>query len=249
MADTRFFDHDIHRLEAGALVKAAEPSSHSQPVHDCRTLLLSDNLSIVLCFTRGRSRDFRVLTQIKRFASVCLARNTRISIRWIRSEYNSSDRGSREHDSANDPTKSLVDHLGSNGGQTFLVSHAWLCREPGSCEYEALAATDGVAINLHLLPETLSAVAEETEDSLCIELAGDETQGPEKAQPPRDGGLRESSLPAPSYPTERLRRMRPWGTMRTGGSSFVQQQRRGEGIRRSRSCLAATRDVLGCENW
>ena len=24
----------------------------------------------------------------------------------------------------------LVDHLGSNDGQTFLVSHAWLCREP-----------------------------------------------------------------------------------------------------------------------
>ena len=97
-----------------------QPSAqHSQHVHDCRIQFLSDILSIVLCFNRGRSRDFRLFTQIRRFASVCLARNIRISIRWIPSEFNSSDRGSREHDSENDPLKSLVDHLGSNDGQTF----------------------------------------------------------------------------------------------------------------------------------
>ena len=146
MADKRFFGDDILRLEAWALVKAAERSSHSQPVHDCRILLLSDNLSFVLCFNRGRSRAFRLLTQIRRFASVHLARNIRISIRWIPSEFNSSDRGSREHDSENDASKSLVDHLGSNDGQTFPVSHTKLSRELGSCEYKAFAASDGVAI-------------------------------------------------------------------------------------------------------
>ena len=41
-------------------------------------LLLSDSISIGPRFYRGRSRDFRVLTQIRRFASVCLARNIRI---------------------------------------------------------------------------------------------------------------------------------------------------------------------------
>ena len=62
MADTWFFDDCILTHEARALVKAAAGRSvHSQPVHDCRILLLSDNLSIVLCFNRGRSRDFRVL--------------------------------------------------------------------------------------------------------------------------------------------------------------------------------------------
>ena len=64
MADKRFFDDDI-----------AERPAHSQRVHDCRILLLSENISIVLCINRGRSRDFTLLTQIRRFASVCLARN------------------------------------------------------------------------------------------------------------------------------------------------------------------------------
>ena len=73
VADKLFFDVDILRLEAQALDKAAQRSAHSQLVHDCRILLLSDTLSIVLCFTLGRSRDFRLRTQIRRFASVCLA--------------------------------------------------------------------------------------------------------------------------------------------------------------------------------
>ena len=40
--------HLILRLEARALVKAAERADHSQPAHDCMLLLHSDNLSIVL---------------------------------------------------------------------------------------------------------------------------------------------------------------------------------------------------------
>ena len=66
MADRWFFDDGILRLEAWALVKAAERAAHSRPVHDCRLLLHSDNLSTVLCFIRGRSRDFKLLTQIRR---------------------------------------------------------------------------------------------------------------------------------------------------------------------------------------
>ena len=95
-----------------------------------------------------------------------------------------------------------MDHLGSNDGQSILVSHAWLCREPGSCEYEALTTSDEVAVNRDLFPETLSTVAEEKEDSLCTELAGDETH-----QPPHDKGPRESSPSA-----KRLRRIRPGRT-------------------------------------
>ena len=76
----------------------------------------------------------------------------------------SSDRCSREYDSAYDATKSLVDHLGSHCGQMFPVSHACLSREPGSCALKAFAASDGVAIERNLFPEALSAVAEETEN-------------------------------------------------------------------------------------
>ena len=41
MADTWFFDDDILRLVNRALVKAAERAAHSQPVHDCRLLLVT----------------------------------------------------------------------------------------------------------------------------------------------------------------------------------------------------------------
>eukprot|EP00959_Pyramimonas_sp_CCMP1952_P235797 4927616-Pyramimonas_sp.AAC.1 len=52
MADRWVFADDILRLEARALVKAASRAAHSQPVKDCRVLLLWDNLSVVLCFCR-----------------------------------------------------------------------------------------------------------------------------------------------------------------------------------------------------
>ena len=54
MGDRWSFDDDILRLEALALVKAAERAVHSQPVHDCRYSVA------------------RLLTQIRRFASICL---------------------------------------------------------------------------------------------------------------------------------------------------------------------------------
>ncbi|CAK0793120.1 unnamed protein product, partial [Prorocentrum cordatum] len=63
MADRWVFADDILRLEARALVKAASRAAHSQPVKDCRVLLLWDNLSVVLCFCRFRFRDFRLLIQ------------------------------------------------------------------------------------------------------------------------------------------------------------------------------------------
>ena len=176
MTDQWFVDHDIFRLEARAL-EAVERSAHSQLVHDCRILLLSDNLSIVLCFNRGRFRHIRLLAQVRRFASVCLARNIRISVRCIPSEFNSSDKGSREHDHAYYSTKSLESHLGSNKKKTFPVSRTWLSRELGSCENKAFPACDGVVIVRNLLPEAFSAVAEETENSLCTQLARDENQG------------------------------------------------------------------------
>ena len=78
MADKWFFDDDIRR-EAWAWT--ADRAARSQPVHDCRILLPSDNASPV-----DDPRDFRLLTQIRRF--VC--RNIRISIRWVPSEFNSS---------------------------------------------------------------------------------------------------------------------------------------------------------------
>ena len=65
----------------------------------------------------------------------------------------------------------------------------------------AFAASDGVAIERNLFPEALSVAEEETKNSLCTKLAGDENQEPEKTQPPHDRGQRESSLPQSAFNT------------------------------------------------
>ena len=109
LADTWFFDDDIVRLEARALVKAANRAAHSQPLHDCKTLLVSDHLLVRLCFARGRSRDFN--------------RNVKISIRWSPSDFNSSDRGSRDQSLAATSAQMIV-------GQSQILTHAPIVNPP-----------------------------------------------------------------------------------------------------------------------
>ena len=67
-----------------------------------------DNVGIVLPSERCRSGHFGVLTQIRHFQSSCLALGIRGYHRWIHSELNESDRGTRT--TAEQDTK-LVTHL------------------------------------------------------------------------------------------------------------------------------------------
>ena len=62
------------------------------------------------CFS-VRSLDSALL-QPRDSRLLCLACNIRTSIRCIPSEFNSSDKGSREHDNAYDSSKSLAKHFG-----------------------------------------------------------------------------------------------------------------------------------------
>ena len=153
----------------------------------------------------GNHRPLRSATR-RRFASMRLARNIRISIRLIPSEFSSSDRCSTERDSACDATKSLVDHLGSNDGQTLPVSHAWFSREPGSCEYKVFAASDGVAIGETSLPKH-SVPWQKKRRSLCApSWLETRTQGPKRPN------LFTIEVFENQASTKRLRRIRPWGT-------------------------------------
>eukprot|EP00959_Pyramimonas_sp_CCMP1952_P014945 316190-Pyramimonas_sp.AAC.1 len=61
----------------------------------CRQLILSDNMSVVLSFSRSRAKDFALLVQVRRFQAYCLARNLKVSVRWVPSELNPADYGSR----------------------------------------------------------------------------------------------------------------------------------------------------------
>ena len=101
------FSAHIMELEARALVKSLERICHSRFGHDNHQLLLTDSLSMALAFDRARSRSYRVLQQIRRFAALALSRNVSPHVRWVPSELNSADEPSRT--AAADKSKNLID--------------------------------------------------------------------------------------------------------------------------------------------
>ena len=89
-------EHIVH-LEARALVKSFEFIVHDQQVCDTRQLfLLVDSMSAALAFDRCRSKNHRMLRQIRKFCSLGLARNISFSVRWVPSELNPADAPSRD---------------------------------------------------------------------------------------------------------------------------------------------------------
>ena len=103
------FTDDISRLEARSVVKAVERMCNSKPVSSFRVLILGDNLGVILAFSRRRARDFRLLIQIRRVVALCLARGVKCYFRWIPSEFNSADFGSRVFDT--NESKTLTSFL------------------------------------------------------------------------------------------------------------------------------------------
>ena len=55
-------------------------------------MALVDNMVAALSFEGRRSRNFLVLTCIRKLASLCLALDLSVTVRWIPSEINVSDR-------------------------------------------------------------------------------------------------------------------------------------------------------------
>ena len=66
---------DILILEARALGLGIRRFALNSPGRDCRALMLSDNMSIVLAFDRSRSLELRLLIHVRRSVAYILARN------------------------------------------------------------------------------------------------------------------------------------------------------------------------------
>ena len=49
-------------------------------------IFLCDNMAVALCFDRFRARSWRLLVQIRRFASLALFMGVRPYVRWVLSE-------------------------------------------------------------------------------------------------------------------------------------------------------------------
>ncbi|MCH1571346.1 MAG: hypothetical protein L7S64_08375, partial [Longimicrobiales bacterium] len=119
------FSDGILHLEARALVVAVQRVAESAFGKNVCQLFLVDNMSVCLSFERARSRDYRLLCLIRRFSAYLLSRNIRASVRWVPSELNSADKGSRLADSDYDPSKELTYFIPKPSG---TVSAA--CGEP-----------------------------------------------------------------------------------------------------------------------
>ena len=114
------FKEDILVLEARAVMKGIRRALMTRYGHDVRQLALCDNLAAVLTFERCRSRNYKVLKILRQFGAYCFARNVRVSVRWIPSELNIADEGSRLAEGAKE-SKLLVDLLGDSWAEEFVA--------------------------------------------------------------------------------------------------------------------------------
>ena len=115
------FPEGIVHLEARALVTGVQRVSESVLGQNACYLFLCDNMSVVLAVERCRSHDFRLLRHVRRFCAYSLSRNLRTSVRWIPSELNSADAGSRRFDEAYDVSKDLSGRIpGSDRASPIL---------------------------------------------------------------------------------------------------------------------------------
>jgi len=90
------FDGDpINHLEGRALLKAVERVIYSSYGINMRQVALVDNLTVALCFGRYRAKTMAMLRLVRKVAALCLAANVRLTVRWVPSELNSADEGSR----------------------------------------------------------------------------------------------------------------------------------------------------------
>ena len=131
------YTEDILVLEARAVLKGIKRALLTRYGHDIRQLALCDNLAAVLTFERCRSRNYyQVLKVLRQFGAFCFARNVRVSIRWIPSELNISDEGSRLAEGANE-SKLLVDLLGDTWAADFVADEGGPVI-PISCDTEVV---------------------------------------------------------------------------------------------------------------
>ncbi|CAK0797401.1 unnamed protein product, partial [Prorocentrum cordatum] len=145
-------------LEARVLVKAIRRLARTRHGSCIRQLFLCDNMAVVLAFARSRSQDFKLLVQIRRFNAYALALGIAPYFRWIPSEFNQSDAGSRDHSEESVPTDACSDAAADVGPSAADPSRAATCsaetwRSPAALP-ECSAGGEGEGENADGAPES-----------------------------------------------------------------------------------------------
>ena len=68
-------------------------------------------MAVTLACSRYRARDFRLLALIRRIASLSLCRGVKLHFRWVPSEFNAADHGSRVYAPGHETDTSLINRL------------------------------------------------------------------------------------------------------------------------------------------
>lgn len=128
------FKENIGILEARTVLKSIQRVCMTRFGHDVRHLHLCDNLGVVLSIERCRSKNFKLLSVIRRIAAFCIARNIQLAIRWVPSELNIADEPSRLDDP--EVSKLLVDLIFADDFEPFSP------KLPPTCTHASKADTN-----------------------------------------------------------------------------------------------------------
>ena len=102
------FSDGILRLEARALERGVSRFAQFKLGRDIRVLSLCDNMAVTLAVGRSRATYFGLFVQIWRINAWRLLRNIKLCVRWVPSEFNPSDSGSRMYSASYDKSKDMT---------------------------------------------------------------------------------------------------------------------------------------------
>jgi len=85
----------VHLNEGRSILSAAKHRSRDALRHGKRVLIMNDNMGVVLACMKGRCASYGLLRTCQKMAAESLASGIRFYVRWIPSELNVADHGSR----------------------------------------------------------------------------------------------------------------------------------------------------------
>ena len=90
------FKEPVHMIEACSILGGVKHRSRDHLRHRRKILILNDNMSVVLALQKGRCHNFGLLGVIRTISAHALATGQRYHVRWLASELNVADKGSRQ---------------------------------------------------------------------------------------------------------------------------------------------------------